>query len=71
MEAALPNKFEYDIGYTCGGCSNAINRIFGKMADMKGFLAWHVPAWEQKKAYAWFDASESTDEIKAEMDKRI
>ena len=55
---ATPNRYEYEVGYTCQGCSNAVNRIFGKLKDVNGFLAWHVPDWQQKKAYAWFDAAE-------------
>ena len=74
MEAnvtTLPNRYEYDIGYTCGGCSTAVNRILGKMKDMSGFKAWLVPNWEEKKAYAWFDTSEAPEEVQVEMDKRF
>ena len=60
---SLPNRFEYNVGYTCNGCSNAVNRILGKLKDVEGFLAWHVPNWEQKKAYAWFDSSKDTETI--------
>ena len=70
MQAA-PNRFEYEIAFTCGGCQKAVDRIFGKLKDMSGFQAWHVPNWENKRAYAWFDSTEATDAIKAEIDKRL
>lgn len=70
MQAA-PNRFEYEVGFTCGGCAKAVDRIFGKLTDVNGFKAWHVPNWEEKRAYAWFDSAEATDAIKAEIDKRL
>ena len=68
---ATPNRFEYEVGYTCGGCSKAVDRILGKLKDVNGFQAWHVPDWEQKRAYAWFDSGEDTAAVQAEIDAKL
>lgn len=69
--SAIPNRFEYTIAMTCGGCAGAVDRILGKLKDMDGFLAWYVPNWQQQKAYAWFDASQDTKAVEAEITRRL
>ena len=69
-----PSKYEYEIGYTCGGCSKAVDRILGKLKDPNGgngFMAWHVPDWEQKRAYVWFEASQDQGQVQAMIEEKL